>query len=108
MTATIDPAAVDALLAEFPDAETGRGLKTMGQVRQVSIDGSRVIVTVALTTWSAPVWADTRQELIDRLRQRFPNADVAVEIVEHRRPAEPIGSIGLTAKSVIAVGSGKG
>ena len=105
----IDPALVDAVLADFADPETGRGLKTMGQVRQVTIDGMRVIVTVALTTYSAPVWADTRQELIDRLRQSLPSgAEVAVEIVEHRRPAEPIGSIGLTAKSVIAVGSGKG
>jgi ATP-binding protein involved in chromosome partitioning len=109
MPATIDPAAVDAVLADFPDPETGRGLKTMGQVRKVSIEGTRVIVTVALTTYSAPVWADARQELIDRLRQALPSsAEVNVEIVEHRRPAEPIGSIGLTAKSVIAVGSGKG
>ena len=106
---SIDPAAVDAVLAAFPDPETGRDLKTMGQVRDVKIAGTRAIVTVALTTYSAPLWADVRQDLIDRLRERLPrDADVQVEIVEHRRPAEPIGSIGLTAKSVIAVGSGKG
>jgi ATP-binding protein involved in chromosome partitioning len=109
MPATIDPAAINAVLAAFPDPETGRDLKTMDQVRQVQIDGSRVIVTVALTTYSAPLWAEVREELIDRLRAASPpGADVAVEVVEHRRPAEPLGSIGLTAKSVIAVGSGKG
>jgi ATP-binding protein involved in chromosome partitioning len=106
---SVNPADVDAVLAEFPDPETGRPLKAMGQIRDVKISGSQVIVTAALTTYSAPLWAETRQELIDRLRARLPqDAKVDVEIVEHRRPAEPIGSIGLTAKSVIAVGSGKG
>jgi ATP-binding protein involved in chromosome partitioning len=102
-------AAVDGVLAAFPDPETGRDVRTMGQVRDVAIDGSRVIVTLALTTYSAPLWAETRQELIDRLRAALPgDAEVQVEVVEHRRAAEPIGSIGLTAKSVVAVGSGKG
>jgi ATP-binding protein involved in chromosome partitioning len=106
---SIDRAAVDAVLAEFPDPETGRDLKTMGQVRDVEIAGARVNVTVALTTWSAPLWGEARQELIDRLRSALPAADqVGVEIVEHRRPPEPLGSLGVTAKSVVAVGSGKG
>jgi ATP-binding protein involved in chromosome partitioning len=106
---SIDPVAVDAVLADFPDPETGRDLKTMGQVRDIEIKDRRVNLTIALTTWAAPVWADTRQELIDRLRAALPaSAQVGVEIVEHRRPPEPLGSIGLTAKSVIAVGSGKG
>ncbi len=105
----IDPAAVDAILADFPDPETGRDLKTMGQVRDVEIGGDRVNVTMALTTWAAPVWSDARQDLIDRLRAALPSsAQVGVEIVEHRRPAEPIGAMAVTAKSVIAVGSGKG
>ncbi len=102
-------AAVDGVLAAFPDPETGRDVRTMGQVRDVAVDGPRVIVTLALTTYSAPLWAETRQELIDRLRAALPgDADVQVEVVEHRRPADPIGTIGLTAKSVVAVGSGKG
>ena len=37
-----------------------------------------------------------------------PGSDIHVRVVEHIRPAEKIGQIGLTAKSVIAVGSGKG
>ncbi len=106
---SIDRGPIDAVLAEFPDPETGRGLAAMGQVREVQVSGDSVIVTVALTTYSAPLWAETRDDLTDRLRAQLPaDAKVAVEIVEHRRPAEPIGSIGLTAKSVIAVGSGKG
>jgi ATP-binding protein involved in chromosome partitioning len=43
------------------------------------------------------------------LRQRFPALkDVAVNLAVHDRPAAKIGQIGLTAKSVVAVGSGKG
>ena len=37
-----------------------------------------------------------------------PGTEVHVRIEEHIRPPEKIGEIGLTAKSVIAVGSGKG
>jgi ATP-binding protein involved in chromosome partitioning len=41
--------------------------------------------------------------------QRWPEVqDVAIAHTEIARPVEPIGQIGLTAKSVVAVGSGKG
>jgi ATP-binding protein involved in chromosome partitioning len=107
--ATIEPAQVETLLADFPDPETGRGLKVMGQLVRVAVNGADVRVTVALTTHSAPLWEETRQAIADRLREQLPGApSVAVEITPHPRPAEPLGSIGLTAKSVIAVGSGKG
>ncbi|RIK77894.1 MAG: ATP-binding protein [Planctomycetota bacterium] len=100
---------VHAALDEFPDPETGRGLKIMEQIKGVDVQGDQIQVTVGLTTHSAPLWDETRQAIRDRLRERLPGAPhVAVNVVEHRRPAEPIGSIGLTAKSVIAVGSGKG
>ena len=106
---SIDPAQVEALLAEFPDPETGRGLKAMGQLQGVDVNGADVRVKVALTTHSAPLWEETRQAIADRLREQLPGSpNVAVEITPHERPAEPLGSIGLTAKSVIAVGSGKG
>ncbi len=56
----------------------------------------------------ACIWQDTKAELEQRLGERFPGAGVTVEIVEHQRPPTPLGEIGVTAKSVIAVGSGKG
>ncbi len=106
---SIDPAQVHAILDEFPDPETGRGLGVMGQVKQVDVSGTAVRVAVGLTSHSAPLWAETRQAIRDRLRERLAGApDVVVDVAEHVRPAEPIGAIGLTAKSVIAVGSGKG
>jgi len=105
----IDPAQVDAILQKFSDPETGRSLKTMDQIRDVSIKDNRLEVTIALTTYSAPLWEETRENLEDQLRSKLSSqGEVTVKVVEHSRPAEPIGGIGLTAKSVIAVGSGKG
>lgn len=100
---------VHAILDEFPDPETGRGLKIMEQIKGVDVSNGAVRVTIGLTTHSGALWSETRQTIRDRLREKLPGApEVTVDIVEHARPAEPVGAIGLTAKSVIAVGSGKG
>lgn len=105
----VDRTAVDGVLGKFFDPETGRSLTHMQQVVDVSIEGNDLQVTIGLTTYSAPLWHETRERLEDRLREQLPgNPQITVKIVEHERPAEPIGNIGLTAKSVIAVGSGKG
>ncbi len=106
---SIELSVVDNLLQEFADPETGRGLKTMGQVVDVSAQGNELEVTIGLTTYSAPLWEHTREQLTEQLQAKLAGkGNVNVKIVEHDRPAEPIGGIGLTAKSVIAVGSGKG
>src|SRR5262249_35020949 len=56
-----------------------------------------------------PLWDDVRREAESALRNSLPaGTQIKVEIVEHNRPPEKIGQIGLAAKSVIAVGSGKG
>lgn len=106
---TVDPEAIQQLVGEFNDPETGRPLKAMSQVQSCSVDGSQVEITIGLTSYSAPLWQETRQQLQDLVKAKFPAAaEVSVEVVEHDRPPEPIGTIGLKAKSVIAVGSGKG
>ena len=106
---SLDTQAVENLLNDFADPETGRGLKQMEQVVDFSVDGEAVNATVGLTSYSRPLWEDTRQSLTELLQNKLPgNPQVTVKIVEHHRPAQPIGEIGLTAKSVIAVGSGKG
>jgi ATP-binding protein involved in chromosome partitioning len=105
----LDRAKVHAVVDEFPDPETGRGLGVVGQVKEVDVSGQSVRVDIGLTTHSAALWQDTRTALRDRLREKLPGPpEVTVDIVEHVRPPEPQGAIGLTAKSVIAVGSGKG
>jgi ATP-binding protein involved in chromosome partitioning len=103
-----DEAAVRSALADFKDPETGRSITRMEQVHQVRLEDNRLLLTLGLTTYAAPLWEQTRQEVVKLLQSRFPQVDVAVNVEVHDRPAEKIGEIGLTVKSVIAVGSGKG
>jgi ATP-binding protein involved in chromosome partitioning len=96
-------------LDEFQDPETGRGIVRLGQVHDLHLEDGRLSITLGLTTYAAPIWQETRADLIEFVHSRIPQlAEVQVELVVHDRPAEKIGEIGLTAKSVIAVGSGKG
>src|SRR3954470_22608217 len=107
--APITLATIESALAQLPDPESGRDLARMEQIHDVAVKGNRVEVTLGLTTWSGLLWEETRQEAERLLREKLPvGFDVHVRIEEHNRPPERIGEIGLTAKSVIAVGSGKG
>lgn len=100
---------VQQALSDFNDPEVGRSVAQLDQVKAIDIDGGKVRVQLGLTTWSSLLWESTKSECELHLRENLPQAtSVAVEIVEHDRPAERIGQIGLSAKSVIAVGSGKG
>lgn len=101
-------AAVRAVLAEFKDPETGRSIAKIEQIHGLRLEGPCLTVTLGLTTWSAPVWEETRLELVELLRQRFPSLDVTVQLAVHQRKPEKIGEIGLAAKTVVAVGAGKG
>lgn len=101
--------AVQRILNEFPDPETGRGIGGLGQVRDVKLEGDRLRLTLGLTTAMAPLWQETRADLIERLQQGVPGLRQAeIELAVHERLPEKLGEIGLTAKHVIAVGSGKG
>lgn len=100
--------AVRAVLAEFKDPETGRGIVQLEQIHALRLEGQCLAVTLGLTTWSAPLWEQTRSELAELLRKRFPGVDVTVQLAVHQRKPEKIGEIGLAAKTVVAVGAGKG
>jgi len=106
--AAIDEAAVREVLRQFQDPETGRSIAQLQQIYHLKLEDSRLAITLGLTTHSAPLWNDTRNELIALLHERFPQLDVSVDLAVHDRPPEKMGEIGLSAKSVIAVGSGKG
>ena len=103
-----DEAAVRAALAEFKDPETGRGIAQLDQVHDLRLENRHLSVTLGLTTWSAPLWEQTRGELVDFLKKRFPQLDMSVDLAVHIRKPEKLGEIGLTVKTVVAVGSGKG
>jgi ATP-binding protein involved in chromosome partitioning len=106
---TPTPAAVTAVLATIPDPETGRPLTEMGQVVAVDATAEAIRATVALASHSALLWKATRGRIDESLRTAFPRVpQVEVAIVPHDRPPTKLGQIGLEAKSVIAVGSGKG
>jgi|YNPMSStandDraft_1061717.scaffolds.fasta_scaffold04580_5 ATP-binding protein involved in chromosome partitioning len=97
------------VLRDYLDPELGRSIVSLGQVRQVQVDAGRAWVSVGLSTFSAPLWEEIRLELVEKIRAAFPplqQVEVVVEPVD--RPPEKLGLVGLTAKSVVAVGSGKG
>jgi ATP-binding protein involved in chromosome partitioning len=109
MSTTPTITAVETILADVADPETGRPLTAMGQVVAVAADPAAISVTVGLTTHSAIRWNATRARIEELIRSRFPGiANVSVTVVPHDRPPAKLGQIGLEAKSVIAVGSGKG
>jgi len=96
-------------LAEIKDPETGRSIEKTGQIASVSTDGTKAAVQIALTTFSAPLWNETRDNVEQHIRSKVPAlSEVSVEVSEHTRKPNPLGEVGLNAKSVIAVASGKG
>jgi ATP-binding protein involved in chromosome partitioning len=100
---------VRGALADFQDPETGRSVVKMEQVGEVAVDGDRVAVSLGLTAFAAPLWGRLKDEAVEHLRAKLPGAgEIDVRIVEHDRPATPVGEVSLAAKAVIAVGSGKG
>lgn len=99
---------LDALTV-LRDPETGRSVVQMEQVHDIAVTEKRVELTLGLTTWSSLLWAETRAEAESLLQSKLPpGTEIQIDVREHHRPPEKIGEIGLTAKSVVAVGSGKG
>ncbi len=106
---SVNTMTVKAALADFKDPETGRGVVEMDQVHDCQVDAGRIHVTLGLTTHSSPLWSETREAVLGKLRTAFPDVPaIDVEVEKHLRRPQKLGEIGLTAKSVIVVGSGKG
>ncbi|MEX2121994.1 MAG: Mrp/NBP35 family ATP-binding protein [Pirellulales bacterium] len=98
-----------AALSEMKDPETGRSLTQQEQVRDVRVAGRSLSLTLALTTHSAPLWKQVQAQCAELLKSRFPAFEqVEVSLGIHHRPPLKLGEIGLAAKSVMAVASGKG
>ena len=108
MSSLPDESAIKAALKPLQDPETGRSVVAMDQVQDISADDNGINVSLALTTYSAPLWDKVIADAESLLKKSFPDVAVKVNRTLMERPAEKIGEIGLTAKSVIAVGSGKG
>jgi len=96
-------------LESIKDPYSGRSITTTDQVKEVDVDGTKVSFILELTTHSAPLWEETQENVKQHLLKAVPElTEVNVKLQEHQRKIEPIGQIGLPARSVIAVGSGKG
>jgi ATP-binding protein involved in chromosome partitioning len=96
-------------VADFKDPETGLAATGQKQIRDLAVAGTTASLTLALSTHSAPIWLETKERLVDYIRARLPGVtEVKIELAVHERPPQKLGQVGLTAKSVIAVGSGKG
>lgn len=99
---------IRSIIGEHPDPETGRPLDSMGQLKDVQTDGSAINATIALTSHSAAIAQEVCDAIEAKLIAAAPGSRVTFDIVDHERPPARLGQIGLRAKSVIAVGSGKG
>ncbi len=100
---------VQAILKDFRDPESGRSIHDFEQVKNVQLDGDRLSLTLELTSWAAPIWQDVCDALSEKLQAALPGLrSVRIDRRIHARAPQKLGEIGLTAKTVIAVGSGKG
>lgn len=106
MSVSVD--SVRQAIANHPDPESGRPLEKMDQIKEITVEGSSANVTIGLTTHSLPIADDVRDALESKIVAANPGTHVTIEFVTQERPPARIGQIGLRAKSVIAVGSGKG
>ncbi len=105
---TLTTESVQNAIAKHPDPETGRPLDSTSQIKDIRIDGSTANVTVGITSHSMPIVDDVKETLVSKIVAANPGTTVNIDIVAHDRPPARVGQIGLRAKSVIAVGSGKG
>jgi ATP-binding protein involved in chromosome partitioning len=104
-----DAKSVETALRDFKDPESGRSALAANQIRDIHVAGTQVSLILAVTNWAAPVREETRGRLEQTVREKFPQVStVNIQLETHDRPPQALGEIGLAAKTVIAVGSGKG
>ena len=100
---------IRAKLSHLRDPENGRELGKSDQIESIEVDGNQVRCTIRLTTHSWPIKDEFSEKVEELIRSAFPEAgSISVQIEPLDRPPVPIGQIGLQARNVIAVGSGKG
>lgn len=96
-------------LSGLKDPETGRQLGKSNQLGEITFEDGRVTCEIKLTTHSWPIADEFTDRIQEELRTRCAGVEsVDVQLSEFDRPPPTLGQIGLQARSVIAVGSGKG
>lgn len=94
---------------KLQDPEIGRSFGDLEMLKGATVTGNRVTVNIELPTPAYP----KRDRIVDAVRDAVRQADPSVETVSVNftavvRGSMSGGAIGLRAKNVIAVGSGKG
>ena len=96
-------------LENVKDPLSGRSVTATDQVKEIDLQEGKLSFILELTTHSGPLWEETKQKAKQEVQKTLPElTEVNIELREHQRKIEPLGQIGLTARSVIAVGAGKG
>jgi len=97
---------VRTALGKIPDPETGRGLKK--QILNVAAAGDAIDVSVGLTSFAAAIRDDFKTKVETTLADAFTDQTFNVSIEDFERAPQPIGTVGLKCKAVIAIAAGKG
>ena len=96
-------------IADLRDPETGRPISKTNQIGDIQVDADGVSCKIKLSTHSWPLRDHFASQVEERLRAQAPDrTNFEVSFEELDRPPAPLGQIGMSVKSVIAVGSGKG
>ncbi len=96
-------------IADIRDPETGRPISKTNQIGEIEVTADSIICHVKLSTHSLPLQAHFASQIEERLRAQAPEfKNIEAKFEELDRPPAPLGQIGMSVKSVIAVGSGKG
>lgn len=101
----------DAILhavASYPDPETGRPLSEGDQVGEIQATEGTVAIQVRLSSYSMPLADDVREAIGARVAAAAPGVRADIDIIPIERAIPRLGQVGLRARSVIVVGSGKG
>jgi ATP-binding protein involved in chromosome partitioning len=100
---------VETALKEAIDLETGGSLLAMNRIRDVNVSEGTVSLTLGLTSWSRPIGSLIDSNIESLIRASHPGVkSVQIRHAEAEDHPAPLGTIGLTVKSVVVVGSGKG
>lgn len=110
----IDEKKVQELLRGIPEPELGRNLVDLGMIKNISVDGGKVSLTLALTTLRCPRKKQMVNDIKEMLEQEDGVSSVDVSIAslsdEERRslfPKHPLVGIEKVSHT-LAVASGKG
>ena len=96
-------------LRQVKDPETGRTLNK--QIHRIDVQDKAAEVFVGLTSFAWPVRDQFHKEVETTIRENVASdqiEELEIHVELHDRPAQPVGQVGLTAKSIIAVAAGKG